>query len=102
MSARPIEIKQRRKVIKALRRTPPAYFDLVAYLLDRRLAPSKRVAKEMILAGRVKADSHPLGILKGQEVATPGILGSVKMEVKDVVNPRIPIDLKSRISVAAA
>lgn len=102
MSARPIEIKRRRRAIKSLRRTPPAFFDIVRWLVDHRHANTQREAREMILAGRVKSDSHPLGILKDQTVATRTALGTVKIERKDTVNPYIPVAVKGRITVLPA
>jgi len=61
VSARPVEVKKRRRVAKALRKGRlPAYIDLVEYLLDRKMLPTKRYALLAIDNGYVKADSHPL------------------------------------------
>ncbi len=73
MSRRPIEAKKRRRVARAIRSRPlPAYFDLVEWLVSREHAPTKRVAREMILAKRVRANSHVLGVgkdAKGEFIA---------------------------------
>lgn len=66
MSARPTEQKRRRKVAKAFRRTPlTAMIDPVQWLMDRRLAPTKKAARELVLAGRLKSESHTVGIGDG-------------------------------------
>lgn len=73
MSHRPIEEKKRRRVAKALRRRPlPARIDLIDWLTDRGHARTRRHAREIILASRVKSESHVLGIEntpKGAQVA---------------------------------
>lgn len=91
------EARDRRKVIKALRRTPAAYFDLVRYLRDRRYAGTKRQARALILAGKVKSDSHTLGIGKGIEFDRE--TGEFKQI--DIVLPHVPVELKRNVTVDA-
>lgn len=91
------EARERRRVIKALRRTPDAYFDLVRYLRDRRYAGTNKQAHDLILAGKVKADSHTLGIGKAVEFSR----AEAKFIEVDVVMPHVPVALKDRITVDA-
>lgn len=63
MSKRPIEAKQRHKVAKAFRQTPERFFNLVDYLVDRRIFPTKRLARQAILDKRVMSESHPIGFV---------------------------------------
>lgn len=99
MSARPIEAKQRRKAARALRRDVlPAYFDVVQWLIDNRHAKTKREAREIVLAGRVKADSHAVGfdtfpILKKDKA------GKESIEYTRQVRPHVPVKLKKDLVV---
>lgn len=89
----------------------PAYINLIEYMLDRRMARSKREAKEMILAKRVKVDSHPLGV-KQHKALKKGAAASVALglrdpkesdfEVVDYVDPIVPAELRGRIQVVNA
>ena len=99
MSARPIEAKQRRRAAKALRRQPlVAYFDLVQWLIDHKHAKSRKQAREVILAHRVTANSHPVGWEKVQVIETE----TQKLVEKDVVVKHVPVKLKRDLVVAAA
>lgn len=107
MSHRPTEQKKRRRVAKALRRTPlPAYFDLVEYLVSRGHAKSKREARDMILAKRIKSDSHVLGVTTQMVPSKTALLDSIAgrqptMEEQDVVAPLLDTKLRSNITVLA-
>lgn len=85
-----------RRVRRALRRTPDRYFDLIQWLLDHRHASTRKQAKDLILARRVKADSHALGVAK-RPVQTPNGIEEI-----DVILPHVPIALKERVLVEAA
>lgn len=85
------------RIRKALRRTPPAYFDLVQWLLDRDYANTKRQARELILAKRVKAESHTLGVAKA-----PVRMPDGKIEMVDTVFPHVPVEFKRDVSVVPA
>lgn len=66
MAHRSVEQKKRRRVAKSLRRKPlPAFIDPVQWLLDRRLVKTKREARVLILDGRLKSESHAVGIGDG-------------------------------------
>jgi hypothetical protein len=96
MSSRPIEQKQRRRVAKLLRRTPlPAYIDLIEWLKDRGHAQTTGEAKKIILDGRVKADSHVLGIAKIPMLQPD-------YSVKEVVSRHVDARHRGRITVAKA
>lgn len=103
MSKRPIETKRRRRVAKALRRRPlPAYFDLVQWLVEHDYAPTKRKARELILAKRVRANSHVLGV-KQVPVAVPvGPLGAVEIKTQDAVAQYVSADLLPDLVVLSA
>jgi hypothetical protein len=88
----------RRKMRRALRKTPPAYFDLVQWLRDRGYGNTNKACRDLILAGRVTADSHTLG--KGKKVVFSHDEGKF-IEV-DAVYPHVPILLKPRVIVAEA
>jgi hypothetical protein len=105
MSARPIEQKQRRRVAKTLRRRPlPAYIDLVEWLVARGHAPTKRAARDLILAKRVRSESHTLGVQRervpGPKAMLEYALGrEVTMVEEDVVQPLVPANLRDTIIV---
>jgi hypothetical protein len=97
VSRRPIEQKKRRRVSKALRRKPlPAYFDLVQFLIDQGHARTKRDAKAIIMARRVKANSHTLGV---EKVPVVQPLGGI--EDQDVLFPHVPVDVRKDVLVSA-
>lgn len=107
MSKRPIEQKKRRRVSKALRRSSlPASIDLIDFLVSRGHASSKREARELILAKRVKSESHVLGL---QRATVPGpkaqlelALGrEITMVEEDVVAPFVSASLRNTITVTA-
>ncbi len=97
MSKRPIEQKKRRRVAKMLRRRPlDAYFDIVQWLLDRDYANTKKGARQIILAKRVRANSHVLGVDK-QAVMVKGVA-----VIQEVVAPFVPVELKPDVVVLSA
>lgn len=87
-----------RKMRRALRKTPPAYFDLVQWLRDRGYGNTNKECRDLILDGRVTADSHTLG--KGKKVVFNPSAG--KFEEAPAVYPHVPIALKGRVIVAEA
>jgi ribosomal 50S subunit-recycling heat shock protein len=113
MAKRPIKAKQVAKLRKALRRGRlDSFIDLVEYLVDRRMAKSKREARELILAKRVRVDSHPLGVKTRKEVPAAtmlrihlGLLPHGKLDdyLEDVeyVDPVVPADVRGRVYIAA-
>lgn len=102
MSHRSITDKKVRRMRRALSRRPlQASINLLEYLVDRRLANSRREAREMILAKRVRSDSHPLGIGRAP-VAVKNDKGEIEVELQDVVHPVIPADLRDKITILPA
>lgn len=105
MSHRPIEQKKRRRVAKALRRKPlPAYFDLVEFLVSRSHAKSKRAARDLILAKKVRADSHTLGVTKAMVPGKTALLDVLSgreptMVEEEVVAPLIDAKLRTNVTV---
>lgn len=61
MAKRPIRRKQANRLRKAMRRTPDQFLDPVQWLLDHRHAKTKREARVLIFAGRLRAESHKVG-----------------------------------------
>lgn len=107
MSHRPIEQKKRRRVAKKLRREPlPAYFDLVEHLTSRGHARSRREARELILAKKVKSESHVLGITQQMVPDKTSLIDFLagrptKMVQKDVVAPLVDTKLRKSLTVLA-
>lgn len=87
MSARPIHAKKIARLRKVMRQTPHARINLVEYLTDRALAPSKRAARTLMIEGKVKAESH--------------VIGRVKDGERWRADPIVNADLRGKISVAA-
>lgn len=88
-------MKKRRRVARKLRRQAlPVFFDLVQWLVDHEHAATKRLARLMILDGRVRSDSHPIGF-KRMPVQKDGV---VVME--NVVVERVPVAAKANIIVS--
>lgn len=95
MSHRSIESKKLNRLRKALRRTPDRYIDLVDWLQTRGHADTAGQARKIILARRVKSESHVLGIVK-----MPQLVGN-KVEDVDTVQPLVPASLRPTLHVAA-
>lgn len=108
MSKRPIAQKKRKRVAKVFRRTPlPAYIDLVQWLVDHGHARTKREARDLILAKRVKAESHVLGVQKATVPATTAVMDVLmgrepRMEVREVVAPYVDAQHRRNIVVLDA
>jgi hypothetical protein len=85
------------KIRRALRRTPDAYFDLVQWLRDRGYANTNKQARALILAKRVKSDSHALGV-----APAPVRMPDGKIEMVDTVFPHVPVEFRANVSVEAA
>lgn len=64
MSHRPTRVKAANRLRKSFRQVLPSYINLVDWLVDRKHARTKREARQMILDGRVKSDSHAIGRAK--------------------------------------
>jgi tyrosyl-tRNA synthetase len=112
VARRPIKTKQVNKLRRQLRKGRlSAHINLLEYLVDRRMAKSRKEARELILAKRVKVDSHPLGV-KTHQVLKPatilkiqlGVLpkGSEKDHLEDVeyVDPIVPADVRGRVYIS--
>lgn len=110
MSKRPINTKRARRVRKLLRKELPAYIDLIHWLKVRRYAGTTGEAERLILAGRVRSESHKLGIGKGRKIKKGTEIkllrgGSVEesdWEEVPMVMPHVPTHLRGSIHVVAA
>lgn len=110
MSHRPIRRKQANRLRKAFRQTLPAFIDLVAYLKLRGYAQTSGEAEEIILAGRVKSESHTLGIAKGKVLRDDAKLKALMgreiteddLREVDVVQRHVPASLRATIQVLPA
>lgn len=87
--------KQIRRLRKSLRKSLPAYIDLIDYLTVRRFAKSKREARQMCLGGRVKVASHVVGRLLVDDPIAPG-------GKKFVLYPYVPAEARGEILVVSA
>lgn len=96
MSARPIDVKRRRRYAREFHQELPRFVNLVDWLVLRRIARSKREARKMILARRVQADSHTLGI---ETVPVRDAVGKVTHE--DIVAPLVPAALVAHAVVVS-
>jgi hypothetical protein len=113
MSHRPIARKRGDRMRKALRHTPDRYFNLIEWLCDHGHAQTAGQARKIILARRVRSDSHVLGIRRepvlvpadGKKVNPFDKTGAqqreMKVEVQDVCAPVIPVALRENLQVLA-
>lgn len=84
--------------MRALTRRPlPAYFDLVQWLLDHGHARTKREAREIILADRVMANSHTLGVGEQPYQTVDG-----KIKMRRVVFPHVPVAMRPDLIVSSS
>lgn len=109
MSKRPILTKRANRLRKAMRRSPDGYIDLVDYLKSRGHAQTTGEAEAIILAGRVRSESHKLGIGKGQKLkAESRIAVAVRPLTADdfeevpVVQRHVPASVRGTIQVLPA
>lgn len=97
MSKRPTNAKRAARMRKAIERQPlPRFIDPVQWLRDRRYAQTNGAARDIILAGRLKSESHTLGV--GTEPRRQEN-GEVKNEK---VVTRVPASYRSTLRVEAA
>lgn len=96
MARRPIMQKKLNKLRRTLRKNGgalPTYIDLIEYLKVRRIAQTTGHAKAIILAGRVKSESHVLGIKR------VSMLKDGKVQDVDIVDPLVPARLRGTLTV---
>lgn len=109
MAKRPIRIKQANRLRKALRNTPETYIDLIDWLKQHRYAQTSGEAEKIILAGRVRSESHKLGIAKGRalkdsarvKLAMGRQLAEDDFEERDVVQRLVPAALRPTLTVVS-
>lgn len=75
----------------------PAFIDLVDWLIERGHAQTVGGAQKLILAGRVRVDSHPIGVHTLELRGPDGKLKPTKL-----VYRRVPADVRSRLTVNPA
>lgn len=66
------EAKQRRRVLKQLKNTPPGYIDLIEYVRVRSNCTAG-VAEKVLLSGALMVDSHPVGYKWQKNIAGESI-----------------------------
>lgn len=108
MARRPIEQKKLRRLRKAINRKPlTAYVDIEDWLVTRGHAKSKREARQLMVDGKVKAESHTVGrervavrkpltaiqTLRGEEAPEP--------ELEWVPRPLLRVEFKKLLRVEA-
>ena len=109
MSHRPILMKRANRVRKALRQQLPAHIDLVQWLKMHGYASTTGEAEKIILARRVKSESHVLGVVKGRapkasaqlKIMLGRELTDDDFEESDVVERYVPARLATSIYVTA-
>lgn len=87
------------KKVRAMRRALrkgrlPAYIDLVDWLRVRKYAQTAGAAREMLMDGKVKSESHPLGL---RVIDVEGKDGEMK-KVR-ILDPLVPARLRDSIYV---
>lgn len=96
MARRPIRAKQIAAMRRSLRQQPTRSINLVEWLRDRGYAQTAGEARRLILAGRVKSESHVLGV-HVRQVPDPAHPGDTRDE--SVVHPIVPADLRGTLHV---
>lgn len=108
MSHRPIRVKAANRLRKQLYRQPiDANIDLVQWLKDRHHASTTAEAEKIILAGRVKHESHVIGRATGMVTLPLTALQQVAgraatVEERDYVVRYVPAELRSKLTVLPA
>jgi hypothetical protein len=93
VSHRPIEEKRKRRLLKGLRNTPPAFVDLRQWI-RLRVNCSNRMAERILLAEGLKVDSHPVGYKWEKDP-----LQRAGKMIK-VLDPFLPVEYRDRIVIA--
>lgn len=89
-------MKRARRMRRAIERKPlPAFIDPVWWLVTRGHAKSSREARDLILAGRLKSESHTVGI-----ATEPRLQNGEVRETKVVA--RVPVAMRSTLRVESA
>lgn len=95
MAKRSILAKKANKLRKAMRNTPKQYLDPVRWLIDHGHARTKREATALILAKRLRADSHKVGF---EEVMERTVTGEPKKVLRVC---GVPVEYRPRLLVAS-
>lgn len=85
------EEKKKRKVLHALRQTPPAWIDLIDYI-KLRTRCTTGMAQKVILSGALMVDDTVVGFVNVEDPLAEG--GKRKQLV-----PRVPAEVRDRIVV---
>jgi hypothetical protein len=94
VAKRSITGKKLRRLRKSLRRSLPAYIDLIQWLKLRRYAQTTGQAEDIILAGLVVSESHTLGIAEVDVRSPDG-----KLQKREVVAPLVPAERRDTLRV---
>lgn len=97
MSRRPISEKRAARMRKAIaRKSLPAFIDPVRWLMVRGHAKTAGAARDLILAGRLKSESHTVGVITVPRRQVDG-------EVRDQkVVARVPVAQRDTLRVEPA
>lgn len=85
MAKRPIKVKQANRMRKALRKKLPVFVDVVWWVRAHGHADTGGGARDLILAGRLKSESHTVAITKELRLDATG-----KPEEVPVVDRYVP------------
>lgn len=108
MAKRPLNKKRAARVRKMLRRDIPAFIDLIEWLKVRGYAQTTGQAERLILDGKVKSESHKLGIARGQKLKSSArIKAALGRRIReedfdevDVVQRYVPAKVRGTIQVS--
>ena len=96
MSHRPLQTKKLNRLRKALRQEHPRYIDLVHWLKVHRHADTTGQAHKLILAHRVRSESHPVGLQ-----TVPTLTAEGKVENVEVVQQYVPASVRPTLCVVS-
>lgn len=96
MSKRPIAAKKLNRFRKAMRKELPRQLDLVQWLVDHGHADTTGAAQRLILARRVRSESHPVGVEQIPTLSAEGKIVNV-----DVVQRYVPASTRSTLCVVS-
>jgi hypothetical protein len=96
VSKRPIETKKRKRVARAFHKTPPAFFDLVQWLIDHKHASTRKQARTMLEEDKVWVGEVPVGTSVEARIQPDMRLKPVRY-----VEPFLPVELRDQVEVKA-
>lgn len=97
MARRPIAEKRAKRLRKAMRKQLPEFMDVVWWVRSHGHADTGGKARDLILAGRLKSESHTVGIKTEKRLDATG-----KVVDEKVVDRYVPLERCRALRVEAA